>query len=97
MFGDGMVYSKGLGARGLVFKNVPNNDGNLYVQVAKKLDLHNRIREIFPNVVVHMFGEVYGAGVQDLTYGKKDKNFAIFDINVNGKYLSLIRISRSSR
>lgn len=85
---DGIVYSKGLGAKGMVFKNVPGNEGNIYVAMAKKLDLHNRIRETFPGAVVHVLGEIYGHGVQDLTYGRKDRDFAAFDINVNGAWLS---------
>lgn len=37
---------------------------------------------------VIVFGEIYGAGVQDLHYGAKEqKDYRIFDISVNGKYL----------
>ena len=32
-----LVHSKGLGAQGLAFKNVPENDGNLYVRTLKHL------------------------------------------------------------
>lgn len=40
------------------------------------------------NVVV--FGEIFGSGVQDMTYGlvKGNWDFRVFDITVNGKYLS---------
>jgi len=33
------------------------------------------------------FGEIYGPGVQDLSYGEKAKSWRIFDIAVNGSYL----------
>lgn len=34
-----------------------------------------------------VFGEVYGPGVQDLTYGRKDLGLRVFDISINGRYL----------
>jgi RNA ligase (TIGR02306 family) len=36
---------------------------------------------------VIFFGEIYGPGVQDLTYGK-ERAWRVFDISVNGDYLS---------
>lgn len=85
--GDGLVYSKGLGAKGLAFKDAPANAGNIYVQAASALGLHDRIRDAFPGRVAHVLGEVYGAGVQDLAYGRKDKGFAAFDVSVDGRFL----------
>jgi len=36
-----------------------------------------------------VFGEIYGAGVQDLHYGaKQEKGYRVFDISINGTYLS---------
>lgn len=86
--GDGLVYSKGLGAKGLVFKDAEANAGNIYVQAAKSAAIHDRIRASFPGHVVHVLGEVYGADVQDLAYGRKDRGFAVFDVSVDGVYLS---------
>lgn len=34
-----------------------------------------------------IFGEIFGPGVQDMTYGVENKTFRIFDIAVNGTYL----------
>jgi RNA ligase (TIGR02306 family) len=34
-----------------------------------------------------VFGEIYGAGVQDLHYGEPTKGYRVFDIAVNGQYL----------
>jgi RNA ligase (TIGR02306 family) len=86
--GDTIVYSKGLGAKGLVFKDNNANVNNVYLKAAKSNDIRNRIKRVFPDVVVHVFGEVYGYGVQDLQYGRKDQGFAIFDICVESKYLN---------
>lgn len=37
---------------------------------------------------VLFFGEIYGAGVQDLHYGQtQEKGYRVFDISVNGEYL----------
>jgi hypothetical protein len=36
---------------------------------------------------VIVFGEIFGAGVQDMQYGQKGKSFRIFDIAVDGTYL----------
>ncbi len=85
--GDGVVYSKGLGGKGLVFKDVPVNASNIYVEAATSLCLHDRIRTAFPGQAVHVLGEVYGQGVQDLTYGTAGRCFAAFDISVDGAFL----------
>jgi len=85
--GDGLVYSKGLGSKGLVFRDNGANAGNLYMQAVRAADLHAAIRRVFPGHTVHVLGEVYGAGVQDLAYGRRDRTFAAFDINVDGRYL----------
>ena len=85
--GDGLVYSKGLGAKGLVFKDVPANAGNIYVAGVRDAGLHDRIRRVFPGRTAHVLGEVFGAGVQDLGYGRKARDFAAFDISVDGRFL----------
>jgi len=36
---------------------------------------------------VIVFGEIFGHGVQDMTYGVDGKAFQVFDISVDGKYL----------
>lgn len=54
------------------------------------LDLGNMLRGLHlvhhANIVV--FGELYGPGMQDLTYGQRDVSFRVFDITVNGLYLN---------
>jgi RNA ligase (TIGR02306 family) len=70
-----LIFSKGLGAKGLVFKNNERNKNNLYVRATRKLI--SRIDEIqrdnqegitAPNFIL---GETFGPGVQDLSYGKE--------------------------
>jgi len=36
---------------------------------------------------VIVFGEIYGQGVQDMTYGLTKKDFRVFDISVGGRYI----------
>ena len=36
---------------------------------------------------VIVFGEIFGAGVQDMHYGQKGKSFRAFDISIGGKYM----------
>ena len=43
-------------------------------------------KEYTANVV--LYGEIYGAGMQDLTYGQREVDFRVFDIAVNTTYLS---------
>lgn len=40
-----------------------------------------------PDNAVVVFGEIFGAGVQDMQYGQKGLSFRVFDISVDGKYL----------
>jgi RNA ligase (TIGR02306 family) len=46
----------------------------------------NDMKEDGHDVIV--FGEIYGRGIQDLTYGETTPVFRCFDISVNGLYLS---------
>ena len=52
-------------------------------------EMINHIHEANDNASVVVFGEIYGSGVQDLQYGLRNvKDFRMFDISVNGNYLS---------
>lgn len=91
LFGDGRVAiaSKGLGARGLVFLNCPENlaGGNVYVRALDAV-LVARFQDMaearFPGRTVHLMGEVFGRGVQDLAYGEQTPAYRAFDIYVEG-------------
>ena len=97
-----VVSSKGLAGKGLAFRpDAPENVGNLYLRVARGLEIDRRISEVFvaelaADQPIFVLGEVFGAGVQDLAYGAKADakgtlGFHVFDIYVGrpgrGAYL----------
>jgi len=90
---DIYVTSKGLGARGFNLKDCPENDGNLYVRVLRQLrqagtlDLMRAVSESCRHAPIRIFGEVFGAGVQDLAYGEREPRLLVFDIKVGGVFL----------
>jgi RNA ligase (TIGR02306 family) len=55
---------------------------DVWGQIAKKYNL----REVIPQDYI-IYGEIYGPGIQDLTYGTKEIDFAVFDIKYKGQYL----------
>jgi RNA ligase (TIGR02306 family) len=91
-FGGGDIYvaSKGLGNKGLAFKDNEANKNNLYVRMLRReLDkgLEGRLRalsERHGGRAVRFMGEVMGKGVQDLDYGFAEPVLRIFDIHVEG-------------
>lgn len=76
-----LIFSKGLGAKGLVFKNNPRNHDNLYVRSTRKLvariDEMQRDNEEGVTEPNFILGETFGPGVQDLAYGK-EVGFRVF-------------------
>lgn len=88
-----VVSSKGLAGKGLAFTaDAPENATNLYLRVARHLGFEARARRAFADALaagrpVFVLGEVFGAGVQDLSYGSRtdqDRSlgFRVFDIYV---------------
>ncbi|MEZ4451186.1 MAG: RNA ligase (ATP) [Nannocystaceae bacterium] len=86
-----VVSSKGLAGRGLAFlADAEDNAQNLYLRVARTLDIEARIDRAFAATIaagqpVFVLGEVFGAGVQDLGYGAKSSSdaelgFRVFDV-----------------
>ncbi|WP_328870256.1 RNA ligase (ATP) [Streptomyces sp. NBC_00287] len=79
------VSSKGFGAKSLALKEDPRNlywravHGHGVAEVAARLAKRLGARR------VGIFGEVYGAGVQDLTYGadgrRESLGYAVFDVS----------------
>lgn len=55
---------------------------NVYAAIAKKYNLN----EIIPKNYI-IYGEIYGKGIQDLTYGLDNIDLVIFDIKYKGNYL----------
>ena len=67
--GERIVASKGLLSRGFV---IVEDDRNLYWRAAKQYDLHAKVETFCARYGIAealLFGEVIGAGVQDLGYG----------------------------
>lgn len=85
-----LVSSKGLGARGFSYDlDSEENNNNLYVRVAKVFNLEERLTDYYDkgnlNEPFIVAGEIFGTGVQDLTYGKSVAHdetigFRVFDI-----------------
>jgi len=59
-------------------------EGNVYWKIANKYQLH----KILPKGSI-LFGEIYGDGIQDLTYGKKKGEIDVifFDLMKEGRYV----------
>lgn len=98
--GQVFTFSKGLGAKGLVFKNNENNDNNVYVKnLRSQLNdpyFETTLRDIskeYDNATVLILGEIFGKGVQDLTYGFNTPTFRVFDVyiknNEGARYLNV--------
>ena len=89
------VFSKGLGAKGLVMSDVPENNGNLYVRMMRywrdNIELFHT-KYVRRDERLFVLGEIFGRGVQDLHYDDligsfgDEKRFAVFDVVMNGKY-----------
>lgn len=101
-----IVTSKGLSAKGLAFKFNEANEKNLYVQTYKSLDTDDGWLDFVERFIsaygqdwdeadfpFYVLGEIFGQGVQDLSYGYTTKQFRVFDIYVghpgNGRYLNV--------
>lgn len=78
-----VVFSKGLGAQGLCFKDHENNKKNVYIRALEKLNVFDRLLEFDKQVKqtqpLFLLGEVYGKGVQDLNYDD-ELGFRVFDV-----------------
>lgn len=95
--GDSFIYSKGLGNKGLVFKNNEKNKDNVYLRVVEQtrnqagLSILDRMKYVMTvkaapylsnTEPLYIFGEVFG-DVQDLKYGMKNQiDFRAFDAYV---------------
>ncbi|MEV5973233.1 RNA ligase (ATP) [Streptomyces sp. NPDC051921] len=81
-----LVSSKGFGAKGLALKEDPRNLYWRAVHGHGVPDVAARVAERLGATRVGLFGEVYGAGVQDLAYGANARaedglGFAVFDVS----------------
>jgi RNA ligase (TIGR02306 family) len=54
-----------------------DNEGAVWWRIAKELDLENKLARVPGHI---FYGEVFGPGVQDLTYGQSKPTLRIFDV-----------------
>lgn len=102
-FQSGVIYdthvvaSKGLAARGIALKlDGENKETNVYVKTFYNERIDDKLIELancLNSNQVYILGEVYGAGIQDLSYTNDvTPKFACFDMYVgtpeNGRYLN---------
>ena len=96
--GNWIVTSKGLSAKGMAFKDSEVNENNIYLKTFRKLSAElDRLKDVIADHAwlcddpVYILGEIYGKGIQDLTYGLPTMHFRVFDIYVGtpseGRYL----------
>lgn len=92
--GKFVIGSKGLSEKGLFFKDVPENDGNLYVKTIKELGILEALERVFEKDItmsgepVWLRGEIFGAGVQDLKYGQTKPVFRMFNMEVGTPFFA---------
>lgn len=60
---------------------------DVWSQIAKRYDLANIIPEDYI-----VYGEVYGEGIQDLTYGLSGIDMMVFDIKYQNRYLDWLEV-----
>ncbi len=81
--GSVLVASKGLGAKGLAFKDVEDNKNNLYLRTWREqlrdTGVWRRVEESAQGPV-HIMAEIFGRGVQDLHYGLARPSLRVFDV-----------------
>jgi RNA ligase (TIGR02306 family) len=88
------VSSKGQASKGLFLKHDEANANNVYMRAMNRYveDIVAGLKDVQSPVTI--LGEVYGSGVQDLTYGLSDGEIAlrVFDVYVGyrgqGRYLN---------
>lgn len=94
--GSWTATSKGVGKSGLVLVDRESNSRNIYLRSLKRL-LDNGMDEnltafraaglfgLTPEIQVTIYGETFGKGIQDLTYGMTDIGFRGFDVFIGEK------------
>ena len=81
-----LISSKGLSKQGIIIEDTPENANNVYVKMAKNLNILEKLRTITAERPDHMasiqalgiMGEIVGPGIQDMTYGLTKPEFFMF-------------------
>ena len=86
------ITSKGMAHKSLQFIYDDMNDKNIYVK--EFIKQRTSIDAIRPPDAreFYILGEIYGKGIQDLKYGIETPEFRVFDIYIDGTYLSYSEI-----
>lgn len=72
---------------------VPCNEGNLYQNMLRGMiakgfaEWLESVAETHNGKTVHVFGEIFGKGIQDLDYGSEKPTVRIFSVAVNNQFL----------
>ena len=90
--GEDIVSSLGVSEKGLAFKldSEENKAKNLYVKnYLKNMSNLDRVCEMYPDASrVYVMGEIFGGRIQDLKYGLAEPDFRVFDIRIDGEWLT---------
>jgi RNA ligase (TIGR02306 family) len=80
------VSSKGLGAKGLFLKHNEQNKNNVYLHVTRPY--YSNLIAYLKDTPFTVVGEIFGNGVQDLTYGmlNQQKMLRVFDVYVGMRH-----------
>jgi hypothetical protein len=110
--GKVIISSKGLFSKGMCFVDDVKNSSNCYVQMYKSMIVNSSWLEVLFNIVddtlafnfddnaIIVYGELFGNGIQDLKYGKTDRDFKVFRICVysnKGEYIRDLAINKKYR
>ncbi len=97
--GDIYVTSKGFAAQGFAFKDVADNDQNLYVRMLRRLlddGFAEKIKSLANGQPARLWCEIFGYGVQDLQYGTTAPQIALFEIKIGDAYLSTTAMQQAA-
>jgi len=96
-FGDKYAYHEYVYGSHNVIKGSDTNgfySVDVWADVAKRYNIKEKLWEVFKNSFndiegIIIYGEIYGPGIQGekYTYGEKEHTLALFDIEINGKYV----------
>lgn len=88
--GQLLVASKGVAAKHCALVEDANNT---YWRAVREYDLEAACRRLAGGEgTVALYGEVYGHGIQDLTYAAPGVRFALFDARVDGRWLDPVEL-----
>lgn len=84
-----LITSKGRAKSGFAIRH---DENNIWSNMAKRLssefdEIHEMLKRSDTKESITFVGEIFGKGVQDMTYGLEDTEFRVFDVAINGRYV----------